>query len=147
MGKCLLSIWVKMNNSKIPHFKFCRFFKPSVTKIMRKIAVWRILCFSPLSSLNNVEEQLAKLASSHVIFFQHFIWGEGKFYMHFLKFPYFVTDCLKFTKPKKEGFRCMLFQITQIYFNKCAYATLHSAMRIMTESGAKTTQKLSQKWF
>ena len=70
-----------------------------------------------------------------------------KTYMHFLKFPYFVTDCLNFLKPKKEGVRCMLFQITQIYFNKCAYATLHSVMRIMTESGAKTTQKLSQQWF
>ena len=79
--------------------------------------------------------------------FQRFIGSEGKFDMLFLKFPYFVTDSLKFTKTKKEGVRCMLFQITQIYFNKCAYATLHSAMRITTESGAKTTQKLSQKLF
>ena len=71
---------------------------------MGETAVWTILCFSPLSPLNNVEEQLAKLASSHVICFQHCIGGEREFYMHFLKFPeYFVTDCLKFTKTKKEG--------------------------------------------
>ena len=36
----------------------------------------------------------------------------------------------------------MLFQVTQICSNKSDYATLHSLMRIMTENGAKMTQKL-----
>ena len=45
---------------------------------MRKTAVWRILCFTPLSPLNNVQEQLAKLESSHVICLQHFIGGENE---------------------------------------------------------------------
>ena len=38
----------------------------------------------------------------------------------------------------------MLFQITQICFNESDYATLHSLMRIVTESGTKMTQKLPQ---
>ena len=38
----------------------------------------------------------------------------------------------------------MLFQITQICFNEPDYATLHSLMKIMTENGAKMTQKLPQ---
>ena len=59
----------------------------SLTKIMEKTAIWTILCFSPLSFLNNVEDQLAKLASSNVIGSQHCIGGEGKFSTHFLKFP------------------------------------------------------------
>ena len=36
----------------------------------------------------------------------------------------------------------MLFQITQICFNESDCAMLHSLMRIMTEKGAKITQKL-----
>ena len=36
----------------------------------------------------------------------------------------------------------MLFQTTQICFNKSDYATPHFLMRIMTENGAKMTQKL-----
>ena len=35
-------------------------------------------------------------------------------------------------------------QITQNYFNKSDYATLHSAMRIATKNGPIMTQKLSQ---
>ena len=76
MGKCMPSIWLKMSNFKKLHFKFCRFFRQSVTKIMEKTAIWAILCFSPLPSLNNVEEQWAKLASSNVIS-SHCIAGEG----------------------------------------------------------------------
>ena len=73
------SIWFKTSNSKIPHLKFCRFFRQSVTKIMGKTAIWTILCFSPLPPLNNVEEQWAKLASSNVMGSQHCIGGEGEF--------------------------------------------------------------------
>ena len=54
------SIWFKISSSKIPHLKFCRFFRQSVTKIMGKTAIWTILCFSPLPPINNVEEQWAK---------------------------------------------------------------------------------------
>ena len=46
-----------------------------------------ILCFSPLPPLNNIEEQLAKLASSNIMGLQHCIGGEGEFETHFLKFP------------------------------------------------------------
>ena len=38
----------------------------------------------------------------------------------------------------------MLFQVTQICSSKSDYATLHSLIRIMTENGAKMTQKLPQ---
>ena len=69
------SIWLKMSNSKILHFKFYRFFRQSVTKIMGKTAIWTILCFSPLPPLNNVEEQWAKLVSANVIGSQHGIGG------------------------------------------------------------------------
>ena len=57
MGKCMPSILLKMTNSKIPHFKVCRFFRQSVTKIMGKTVIWTIFCLSPLPPLNNVEEQ------------------------------------------------------------------------------------------
>ena len=73
------SIWFKISNSKIPHLKFCRFFRQSVTKIMGKTAIWTILCFSLLPSLNNVEEQWEKLVSSNVFSSQHCIGGEGPF--------------------------------------------------------------------
>ena len=73
------SIWFKMSNCKIPHLKFCRFFRQSGTKIMGKTAIWRILCFSPLLPLNNVDEQWVKLASSNVMGLQHCIEGKGKF--------------------------------------------------------------------
>ena len=46
---------------------------------MGKTAIWTILCFSPLTLYNNVEEQLVKLESSNVIGSQHCIGGEGKF--------------------------------------------------------------------
>ena len=50
---------------------------------MGKTAIWTVLCFSPLPALNNVEEQLAKLASSIVVGSEHFIGagngGEGEF--------------------------------------------------------------------
>ena len=73
------SIWFKMSNGKIPHLKFCRFFRQSVTKIMGKIAIWTILCFSPLAPLNNVEKQWAKLSLSNVIGFRHCIEGGWEF--------------------------------------------------------------------
>ena len=44
---------------------------------MGKTAIWTILCLSPLPTLNNVEEQCAKLASSNVVGSQHCIGGEG----------------------------------------------------------------------
>ena len=46
---------------------------------MGKTAIWTILYFSPVPSLNNVEDQSAKLASSNVIGSQHCIGGEGEF--------------------------------------------------------------------
>ena len=49
-------------------------------------------------------------------------------------------------KEKERSVRSMLFQITQIYFNRSDYATLHSVMRKMTENGSRMTRKLSQ-WF
>ena len=55
------SVWFKMSNGKILHLKLGIFFRPSVTKIMGKTAIWKILCFSPLPPLNNVEEHWAKL--------------------------------------------------------------------------------------
>ena len=73
------SIRFKMSNSKIPHLKFCRFVRQSVTEIMGKTAIWTILCFCPLPPLNNIEEQWARLAPSNVIGLQHCIGGEGGF--------------------------------------------------------------------
>ena len=57
MGKCMTPIRLKMSNSKIPHFNFCRFFRQLVTKIMGKTAIWTVFCFSPLPPLNNFEQQ------------------------------------------------------------------------------------------
>ena len=51
---------------------------------------------------------------------------------------------MKFTKGNKEEVRCMLFRITQICFNESDCDILHSLVRIMTENGAKMTQKLQQ---
>ena len=73
------SIWFKISNSKIPHLKFCRCFRQSVGKLMGKTAIWKILCFSPLPPLHNVEEKWAKLMSSNVFSSQHCIRGEGQF--------------------------------------------------------------------
>ena len=42
---------------------------------MGKTVIWTVLCFSPLPPLNNVEEQLAKLASSNVVGSEHFMGG------------------------------------------------------------------------
>ena len=46
---------------------------------MGKTAIWTILCFYPLSPLNNVEKQLSKIASSYVIGSQHCIGRKGEF--------------------------------------------------------------------
>ena len=73
------SIWFEMSNSKISHLKFCRFFRQSVREIMGKTAIWTILCFSHLFSLNNVEEQWGRLTPGNVIESQHFIGGDGEF--------------------------------------------------------------------
>ena len=78
MGNCIPSFGLKMSNFKIPYFKFCRFLRQSVTKIMGKTTIWTIYCFSSLSPFNNVEEQWARLASSNVMSSQHFIEGEGE---------------------------------------------------------------------
>ena len=51
----------------------------SVTKFTGKTAIWTILRFSPLTPLNNVDEQWVKLALSNVMGFQHCIGAEGKF--------------------------------------------------------------------
>ena len=70
-----------MSSCKIPHLKFCRFSRQSVTKIMGKAAIWTIFCFSPFLPFNNVLE----LASSNVTDSQHCIGEEGEFQAHFLK--------------------------------------------------------------
>ena len=54
---------------------------------MGKAATWKIFFFYSLPSLNNVEKQWAKVASSYVMGLQQYIGEEGKFYTHFLKFP------------------------------------------------------------
>ena len=72
-----------------------------MTKFMGKTGIWTILCFYPRPHVNIVEKQQAKVSSSHVMGSQYCIGGEGEFYTHFLKFPwYLVTDCLKFTTWK-----------------------------------------------
>ena len=76
MGKHMPWTWFKMNNCKIPHLSFCRFFRQSVTKIMGKTAIWTILRFSPLPSYNNVQEQWAELVSSKIpVIFCHWLTG------------------------------------------------------------------------
>ena len=81
------SIWFKMSNSKIPHLKFWRFFRQSMTKITGKTDIWTILCFPPLPPLNNVEEQWSKLASSNVASLQYCIGGEGGILNTLFKIP------------------------------------------------------------
>ena len=46
---------------------------------MGKTAIRTILCFYPVPPLNNVEKQIAKVASSYVTASQHCIGGEGRF--------------------------------------------------------------------
>ena len=46
MGKCMPSIWFKMSNCKIPHIKYCIFFRQPVPKIIGKPTIWTILCLS-----------------------------------------------------------------------------------------------------
>ena len=55
------------------------FFRRSMTKIMGKTAIWKILCFYPLPPLNNVEIQRAKRVSSYIMGSQHCNGGEGGF--------------------------------------------------------------------
>ena len=43
MRKCMPSMLLKLSNSKIPHFKFYRFFRQSVIKLMGKTAINTIL--------------------------------------------------------------------------------------------------------
>ena len=54
---------------------------------MGKTAMWRILAFSPLPPLNNVEEQWARLLSSNVVGSQHYIAGEGESLNTLFKIP------------------------------------------------------------
>ena len=44
----------------------------------------------------------------------------------------------------KNEVLCMLFTITQMYFNESGYVRLHSIMNIMTENGAKMRHKNPQ---
>ena len=60
---------------------------------MGKTAIQLTLCFYSLPPYNNVEKQWAELASSYDMGSQHCKGGDGAFETHFLKFPYFVTDC------------------------------------------------------
>ena len=54
---------------------------------MGKIAISAILCFSPLPPLNNVDKQLAKLASSYNMGLQHCVGGEGGVLNRLFKSP------------------------------------------------------------
>ena len=47
-------------------------------------------------------------------------------------------------KVMKNEVLCMLFTITQMYFNESGYVRLHSIMNIITENGAKMTHKNPQ---
>ena len=67
MGKYMPSIWLKMSNSKIPHFKFCRIFRESVTKAMGKTSIWTSFRFSPIPPLSNVEEQCYGFATLYSV--------------------------------------------------------------------------------
>ena len=138
------SIWLKMSNSKIPHFRFCRFFKQSVTKIMGKTVNWAILCFSPLLPLNNVEEQWAKLRQA-ILWVRNIVSGESGSFKCIFQIPiifcHWLSEIWK-KKKKKEEVWCMLFQINKICFNKSDYATLHSLMRIMTEKQRQNDAKI-----
>ena len=99
------SIWFKMSYRKIPHLKFWRFFRQSVTKIMGKTGIWTILCFSPLPLLNNVDEQWAKLASSNVMGSEHGIGGKGSILNLLSKIPvifcYWLSEIYKKKEKKK----------------------------------------------
>ena len=52
-----------------------------------------------------------------------------------------------YKKQKKDEVLCMLFRITQIWFNESDYVTLYSIVTIMTENGAKARYKTLQLWF
>ena len=94
----------------------------SVTKIMGTTALWVILYFFSLPSLNKVQKQWAKLASSYVtgasryvMRSQHCIGGEGRFLNTLFKSPLIFSHGLSEIKRKrKDEVLCMLFQITQI---------------------------------
>ena len=61
----------------------------SVKKIMGKTAIRTISCFFPLPSLNNVEKQYAKLASSYVMGSQYFPGGKWGSLNTLFKIPIF----------------------------------------------------------
>ena len=82
----------------------------SVTKNMVKTATWTISCFYHLPSLNNVEKQWAKLASSYVMGAssyvmrsQHCIGKEEGFLNTLLKIPIlFCHDLSEIYKKNKQ---------------------------------------------
>ena len=85
----------------------------SVAKTMGKTAIWTILCFYPLPTLNNVEKQWAKVASSYVMGSQHCVGGEGEFYILFFQIPIiFCHRQWNLQKEKKNKVLYMLFQKT-----------------------------------
>ena len=67
--------------NKITGDTYCSLGLQSMTKIMRKTAIWAISCFYSLPPLNNVEKQWAKLVSTYVMGSQHCTGGEGGFYI------------------------------------------------------------------
>ena len=55
-----------------------------------------------------------------------------------------LSEIYQKKKKMKNEVLCMLFTITQMYFNEFGYVRLHSIMNIMTENGAKMTNKIPQ---
>ena len=98
-------------------------YKSSVIKIddknYLKAAISTILCFCPLPRPNNVEKQLAKLASSYVVGLQHCIGGEGGFLNTLFRFSIIFCHWLsEIYQKQKDEVLYMLSQMIQICFNE-----------------------------
>ena len=99
------------------------------------------LPFSLLTMLRNNERILRRA----MLWVRNIVWEKGGILNALFKIPIIFCHWLsEIYKKNNEEVRSMLFQITQICFNESDCAMLHSLMRIMTENGAKMTQKLPQ---
>ena len=68
----------KTTNCKIVHLSFSDTFTQSVTKNMRKTAIWTTSYFWLFPLLNNVKKEQAKLGSSYVMGCQYCIEEDGE---------------------------------------------------------------------
>ena len=99
------------------------------------------LPFSLLTMLRNNERILRRA----MLWVHNIVWGKGGILKALFKILVIFCHWLsEIYKKNNEEVRSMLFQITQICFNESDCAMLHCLMRIMTENGAKMTQKLPQ---